>query len=266
MPSAPHRLDHHSSRPASNATTTASAAPKLEDGSHDTVTYSNTHNIKPRKLITVKDPGRDTNVRINAQLDGVNMDEIPDDFRKKNSVYPRSYFPRRIQSPSSSAAFDDDEEAGNGSSNSMLPRGKTLVPIRLIDGWEADFHVPRMSRAKRSKEFALNDLGSKMSWGQTQTFSDRPMFLQRSREWCNAITLRSHADRTQSMPTDSTGRKIQPRTVTPLRHTLKRDLANGSGWTCPDNQSTMKISGSDFDNLNVCLQNCPRLPSRHPVR
>jgi hypothetical protein len=117
-------------------------------------------------------------------LDQVQMEEMPDSYRKSNSVYPRSYFAVQMQSPPPSprggGRFPDDEDttAEDGGSG-----GATLVPVPMLDGSEAKVPLPRMSRAKRSKEVTLNDLGYRMSWSQSRVFSGRTLFLQRSRKF-----------------------------------------------------------------------------------
>ena len=62
--------------------------------------------------------------------------------------------------------------------------GRTQVQIRLEDGWEADFPIPKMRATKRQRERALNDFGCHIMWGGNfRQFADRPLFLQQAREF-----------------------------------------------------------------------------------
>ncbi|KAI9812217.1 MAG: hypothetical protein M1832_000486 [Thelocarpon impressellum] len=134
---------------------------------------------KRRKFILVDDPHRGARVRVRVMLDQVDMGEIPDSYRKANSVYPRSYFPMQTQSPSGSSRGgrfpedDDEDEGGPG-------RGRTTVPVPMMDGADAEVQTPRIGRARRRKEVTLNDLGYRMSWSQSRVFAGRTMFLQKS--------------------------------------------------------------------------------------
>jgi hypothetical protein len=113
-------------------------------------------------------------------LDQVRMAEMPDSYRKNNSVYPRSWFATEMQSPPASprrGRFPDDVEA-----EAQGAQARVLVPVPMMDGSEAKLPVPRMTRTKRSKEVTLNDLGYRMSWSQSRVFSGRTLFLQRSRK------------------------------------------------------------------------------------
>lgn len=72
---------------------------------------------------------------------------------------------------------------------------KTDVQIRLEDGWEADFPVPKMSKAKRQRERALNDFGCHVLWaGNIRQFADRPLFLQQARESYDSLITVHVAD------------------------------------------------------------------------
>jgi len=118
---------------------------------------------------------------VRVMLDQVQLHEMPDSYRKSNSVYPRSWFPTEMQSPPPSprrGRFPDDVDESGASSDPSTTR--TLVPVPMMDGSEAKVPVPRMSRTKRKKEVTLNDLGYRMSWSQSRVFNNRTLFLQRS--------------------------------------------------------------------------------------
>ena len=151
-----------------------------------------------RKFILVEDPHRGgMRVRVRVTLDQVEMKEIPDSYRKGNSVFPRSYFPMQMQSPRPHR-FPEDEDGdddldgdggadGRGRDNHVKPgRGRTLVPVPTLDGTEAEVPTPRMTRTKRKKEAALNDLGYRMSWSQSRVFAGRTIFLQRARKFVSS--------------------------------------------------------------------------------
>ncbi|KAE9365066.1 hypothetical protein N431DRAFT_430611 [Stipitochalara longipes BDJ] len=143
---------------------------------------------KKRKFILVDDPGKGGRVRVRVTLDTVDIKEIPDSFRKSNSVYPRSWFPLQMQSPPPSAHgsrfFDGDDEddtvevdAGRGGARG---KGKMMVAVPLADGGEAEVGVPRMRKSVRNKEVRLNDLGYRMTWHQSRVFADKTVFLQKA--------------------------------------------------------------------------------------
>lgn len=168
----------------SNPTAIAAAAPKTEDEERNTALFGDLPEAKRRKFILVDDPDRNSRVRVRVMLEHVDMNEIPDSYRKTNSVYPRSYFPIQMQSPPSKARgnrfFDDGDPDGGSKDDGQPTRGRTLVPVPMADGAEGEAAVPRISRAKRGKEVLMNDLGYRMSWSQSRVFAGRTMFLQRA--------------------------------------------------------------------------------------
>lgn len=146
---------------------------------------------KKRKFILVDDPGKGARVRVRVTLDTVDIKEIPDSFRKSNSVYPRSWFPLQMQSPPPSAHgsrfFEGDDlddgvevEGSRSGVGSSRGKGKMMVAVPLADGGEAEVGVPRMRKSVRSKEVRLNDLGYRMTWHQSRVFADKTVFLQKA--------------------------------------------------------------------------------------
>ncbi|KAK7628720.1 hypothetical protein IWX50DRAFT_683445 [Phyllosticta citricarpa] len=166
----------------------ASTNKQQEDEERNLELFGDLPEAKRRKFILVDDAQRGTRVRVRVMLDQVNMEEMPDSYRKSNSVYPRSYFPTQMQSPPASPRgtrfFDDPEpeEKDDGTSGPIPVTGRTLVPVPMLDGSEAKVPRPRMTRAKRHKEVTLNDLGYRMTWSQSRVFAGRTLFLQRSRK------------------------------------------------------------------------------------
>ncbi|KAL2142519.1 hypothetical protein VTI28DRAFT_1076 [Corynascus sepedonium] len=158
---------------------------------------------KKRKFILVEDSDRQSRLRVRVTLDSVDTREIPDSFRKSSSVYPRSYFPREMQSPPPSATgskfFTDDASdveddgtteteggarrsglAGRRGSAASSRRGRVMVKVPLAEGQEGEVAIPRMRKVFRGKEVRLNDLGYRMAWLQSRVFAGRTVFLQRA--------------------------------------------------------------------------------------
>lgn len=152
---------------------------------------------KKRKFILVEDLDRQSRLRVRVTLEGVDTREIPDSFRKGSSVYPRSYFPREMQSPPPSATgskfFTDDmdsaEDDGNADTEGRgAVRGTSrnfateTVKVPTGENQETGVVIPRMRKNIRGKEVRLNDLGYRMAWLQSRVFAGRTVFLQRARK------------------------------------------------------------------------------------
>lgn len=162
------------------------------DEAERTTLFGDIPEAKKRKFILVDDPGKGGRVRVRVTLDTVDINEIPDSFRKSNSVYPRSWFPIQMQSPPPSARgsrfFEDEDEddsvevEARGSSRGR----KTMVQVPLANGVEAEVGVPRMRKSVRSKEVKLNDLGYRMTWHQSRVFADKTVFLQKARGYSSS--------------------------------------------------------------------------------
>ena len=172
--------------PHSATMTTSSVKEDDEEESRKRTLFGDVPESKRRKFILVEDGQRGTRVRVRVSLEQVKMDDMPDAHLKINSVYPRSYFPRQSGSPPESAradaSWDDEDGDTEGVSQTLPTRGKTTVSVPLMDGTEAKMAVPRMTKSRRSKEVALNEIGYRMSWGQARAFNGRTLFLQRSRK------------------------------------------------------------------------------------
>ena len=171
-------LDHRKS-----STTPSSHTKHDQNDDHDNTAalFGNLPEGRRRKFILVEDPQRGSRVRVKVMLDQVDMNEIPDSYRKANAVYPRTYVPvhgpfGRKRGPGDR---DGDDEEGDSVETSV---GRTVVPVPMLEG-EGTLAVPRISRRKRAREGVLNDLGYRMSWGQSRVFAGRTVFLQRSRKF-----------------------------------------------------------------------------------
>jgi len=150
---------------------------------------------KKRKFILVEDSDRQSRLRVRVTLDAVDTREIPDSFRKGASVFPRSFFPREMQSPPPSATgsrfFPDDvgpaeddgaaeTEGRHAGRGSAARTDTTLVRVPGTEGNDTDVAIPLMHKATRGKEVRLNDLGYRMAWLQSRVFAGRTVFLQRA--------------------------------------------------------------------------------------
>jgi hypothetical protein len=185
-------LSHHL-HAGSHAVATSSSTVKndVDEDANTTALFGDLPEAKRRKFILVDDAQRGTRVRVRVMLDQVKMSEMPDSYRKNNSVYPRSWFATEMQSPPPASGGGGSGAARRGRWPDDVPDNeaeregvetRTLVPVPMMDGSETKVSVPKMTRAKRAKEVTLNDLGYRMSWSQSRVFSGRTLFLQRSRK------------------------------------------------------------------------------------
>lgn len=177
IPAASEGISHVNHAPAH--ATAATSALKEDEEASNTALFGDLPEAKRRKFILVDDAQRGTRVRVRVMLDQVRMHEMPDSYRKNNSVYPRSWYATEMQSPPPSprrGRWPDDVDA----EQLETPAARSMVPVPLLDGSDGKVPVPRMSRVKRTKEVTLNDLGYRMSWSQSRVFSGRTLFLQRS--------------------------------------------------------------------------------------
>lgn len=145
---------------------------------------------KKRKFILVEDSQKNQRVRVRVTLDTVDINEIPDSFRKSNSVYPRSWFPMQMQDPPPSSHgsrfFESDDQDDVDDKTGRVRRGRTMVSVPLADGGEAEVATPRMRKSIRSKEVKINELGYRMTWHQSRVFADKTVFLQKA---CQFLSL-----------------------------------------------------------------------------
>ncbi|KAK7756638.1 hypothetical protein SLS62_001475, partial [Diatrype stigma] len=163
-----------------------------EDDDNPAGLFPDIPEAKKRKFILVDDNKRGCRLRVRVTLENVNTKEIPDSFRKRSSVYPRSYFPREMQSPPPSATgsrffeddlSDDDVEVDGGRtgrSRGKNTRGTVMVKVPMSDGNDGEVAVPRMRKMARTKEVRLNDLGYRLVWLHSRAFATKTVFLQRA--------------------------------------------------------------------------------------
>lgn len=180
MPSLHDQMDHVGSHQSHSNAVSAS---KQGEEQRNIALFGDLPEAKRRKFILVDDAQRGTRVRVRVMLDQVQMEEIPDSYRKSNSVFPRSYFDMQTASPPASPrgtrVFTSDPVDER---DEMPVTGRTLVPVPAMDGSDVKLPKPRITRSKRSREVTLNDLGYRMSWSQGRVFAGRTLFLQRSRK------------------------------------------------------------------------------------
>ena len=175
-------------------------APADEDPRTAAALYGALPEAKRRKFILVDDAQRRARVRVRVTLGQVTLHEMPDSYRRANSVFPRAYFPMQMQEPGAAPRnprfFADDEEgevdgnvemagvgegSGIGAAAAAATTGRTVVPVPLLEGGRS-MALPMISRAKKRRETTLNELGYRMSWSQSRVFAGRVLFLQKSRE------------------------------------------------------------------------------------
>ena len=147
----------------------------------DTALFGDVPEDKKRKFILVEDTQKSSRVRVKVTLDQIEMSEIPDSYRKQNSVFPRAYFPVQMQSQQEAPAGDRFVEEGDEVDASGPTTGKTSIAVPVPNG-EAEVDVPGLSRGKKGREQKINELGYRMAWGQGRVFSNRPIFLARARK------------------------------------------------------------------------------------
>lgn len=116
---------------------------------------------------------------------------ITPDWRSKYALFPRSNVLRSptntTSSPQASDAEEEDAEEQDVSA-SAAPLERTRVPVRLMNGFEADLDVPKITKSRRRRERILNEMGFRMSWERVREFSTpnrepqipKIMFLQRA--------------------------------------------------------------------------------------
>jgi hypothetical protein len=176
----PHPISARSNLPTSSA---------KEDADRLSL-FGDLPNSKKRKFIVVEDPAKQNlRIRVRVLLDAVNIDEIPDSFRKANSVYPRSWFPTQMQDPPPSShgsrffeSDDEDDVEVEVQPGGKRGRGRTMVPVNLGGGEEVEVACPRMRRGLRMKEVRINELGYRMAWHQSRVFNEKSVFLQKARK------------------------------------------------------------------------------------
>lgn len=150
---------------------------------------------KKRKFILVEDSKRNSRLRVRVTLEEVNPKEIPDSFRKSSAVFPRSYFPREMQSPPPSATgsrfFEDDlsddgvevDGGRTGRARRSNMRERVMVKVPISEGSDDEVAIPRIRKGSRIKEVRLNDLAYRMAWMHSRVFAGKTVFLQRARKY-----------------------------------------------------------------------------------
>lgn len=216
---APLQHDAHLRGPHSSGIAARSASTQREDEDRISL-FGDLSDGKKRKFILVEDPAKNQRVRVRVTLDTVDINEIPDSFRKSNSVFPRSWFPLQMQDPPPSSRgskffegddqdSDDDVDVGNGGvRNGRKRRGRTMVRVPLADGGEAEVATPRMRRSIRSKEVRINELGYRMTWHQSRVFADKTVFLQKACEFSPVLSVGLHPLLCGNKSTTSNEKKV----------------------------------------------------------
>ncbi|KAI5204229.1 hypothetical protein E4T39_03669 [Aureobasidium subglaciale] len=189
----PHRRDSHCPTLSLSFSTgsDSSAADsrtqfKAEEHAKTMPLFGDVPEARRRKFILVDDSLRGTRVRVHVELDNIRLDEMPDFHLHKNSVFPRQFYPRQVHSTSSSPRSSEDLHGSAHTKTEDDPttlEGESFVNVPLLDGSQTELPIPRISKHLQLKECALNELGYRMSWRQAKTFSERTLFMQKSRKW-----------------------------------------------------------------------------------
>ena len=153
---------------------------KRKRDDEDTELFGDLPEGKKRKFILVDDTQKNARVRVKVTLDQVNVQDIPDSYRKQNSVYPRSYYPVQMESEPAAGRFGAEDD---GDEDGPPTVGRMTVSCTTTEG-EAQVEVAQLTKGKRERERKINELGYRMAWGQGRVFSNRPIFLARARK-CN---------------------------------------------------------------------------------
>ncbi len=141
---------------------------------------------KQRKFFTVEDPDRSNHkVRVKMALHECDIQQVPDSYRRINSVYPRSWYPVQMQlSPSSMGSsrgrFLVERGDAEGEEAAKDQSGITVIKVPMLEGREGELRVPSLGRKARKKEEHINEMGYRISWSASRTFAGRIMFLQQS--------------------------------------------------------------------------------------
>lgn len=195
---APDGADMHSMAPRTGNAVPVKQSGREAEGDQDGL-FPALPEARKRKFILVDDNRRGSRLRVRVTLDGVDTNEIPDSFRTRASVFPRSFFPREMQNPPPNALgshfFPDDaaddgiqETEGRDAGRRGVKRvSPVAVKVPLRESHDGETFVPKMSRSRRERELKLNDMGHRMAWLQSRVFSGRNLFLQRARKSTNAF-------------------------------------------------------------------------------
>lgn len=168
---------HHFGARGGNTTMISDKKRKRDDDDDDVELFGDLPEGKKRKFILVDDTQKSARVRVKVTLDQVNVQDIPDSYRRQNSVYPRSYYPIQMHSEPPAGRFSaEGDEADDGAPTI----GRMTVACTTTEG-ESQVEVSQLTRNKRDRERKINELGYRMAWGQGRVFSNRPIFLARAR-------------------------------------------------------------------------------------
>lgn len=156
---------------------------QLDRESQESTLFGDLPEGKKRKFILVDDTQKNARVRVKVTLDQVNVQDIPDSYRKQNSVYPRSWYPIQMPNEPAAGRFCTDEL---GPEDGAPTIGAMAVPCTVSDG-DSQVEVAQLTRGKRDRERNINELGYRMAWGQGRVFSNRPIFLARACKFLNTL-------------------------------------------------------------------------------
>ena len=129
-----------------------------------------------RRTITIKDRQRDNVVRVSVKTRNIDLDEMPDSFRREYSVFPRAHYPRQGLSSSSTE------------SETLNPETKTESLVTWDQIPLGQWRLPMVAEERKKQERQMNDLGQHITWGKPQLFSGRNLLLQTTRKLLISIS------------------------------------------------------------------------------
>lgn len=154
----------------------SSSKEQLDRDIQESALFGDVPEGKKRKFILVDDTQKNARVRVKVTLDQVNVQDIPDSYRKQNSVYPRSWYPIQMPNEPAAGRFSTED---SGPEDEAPTIGRMTVPCTSTEG-DSQVEVSQLTRGKRDRERNINELGYRMAWGQGRVFSNRPIFLARA--------------------------------------------------------------------------------------
>ena len=110
--------------------------------------YGDVRDNKRPKFILVEDAARNAQrVRVRVTLDQVNMDDVPDSYRRKLSVFPRAYYPMQFRE----TGAEVQERTGG---RWMLDSGNEVSPANMAGAKKEDAAEGRACISKTSVRVA----------------------------------------------------------------------------------------------------------------
>lgn len=112
---------------------------------------------KQRKVFTVNDPDLSGHkVRVKMALPEVNIQQVPDSYRKNSSMYPRSWYSVQMQlSPSSRGStgrFLEERDEAGAEEDAREQVGTTVFKVPMLEGRACELKLPGLGKRARRKD------------------------------------------------------------------------------------------------------------------